>query len=90
MESSVDIKIGQVVKSKSGRDRDKVFLVYEILGNGYVNIIDGDLRKLDKPKKKKVKHLAIYNTVLDEFREKLENQVNINNAYIRKLLEPFD
>ncbi|HEY4544087.1 MAG TPA: KOW domain-containing RNA-binding protein [Tissierellaceae bacterium] len=90
MESNNDVEIGQVVKSKSGRDKGRIFLVYEVIGNGYVNIVDGDLRKLDKPKKKKIKHLSIYNTVLDEFREKLENQVNINNAYIRKLLEPFE
>ena len=90
MESNNDVEIGQVVKSKSGRDKGRIFLVYEVIGNGYVNIVDGDLRKLDKPKKKKIKHFSIYNTVLDEFREKLENQVNINNAYIRKLLEPFE
>lgn len=90
MESSVEIKIGQVAKSKSGRDKNRVFLVCEILENDYVNVVDGKLRKLDKPKKKKIKHLSFYNEVISELEEKISSGTSINNAYIRKLLEPFE
>ncbi|GFN36909.1 KOW domain-containing RNA-binding protein [Tepidimicrobium xylanilyticum] len=90
MDSTSDITIGQVVKSRAGRDKGRVFLVLEILDDKHVLVVDGDLRKLDKPKKKKVKHLTVYNTVLTELKDKLDNNIKINNAYIRRLLEPFN
>lgn len=90
MDSTKDIVIGQVVKSRAGRDKGNIFLVLDIVDDKHVLIVDGDIRKLDRPKKKKVKHLTIYNTVLKELEYKLENNIKINNAYIRKLLEPFN
>lgn len=90
MDSTNDIMVGQVVKSRAGRDKGNIFLVLSIIDEEYVLIVDGNLRKLDKPKKKKAKHLTIYNTKLSELKYKLDNNVKINNAYIRKLLEPFN
>ncbi|NLK44996.1 MAG: hypothetical protein GX300_11465 [Tissierellia bacterium] len=90
MNSSDDITIGQVVKSRAGRDKGRVFLVLEVIDDQHVFIVDGDLRKLENPKRKKLKHLMVYNRVLPEFKEKLESKIEINNAYIRKLLEPFN
>lgn len=90
MDSTSDISIGQVVKSRAGRDKGSIFLVYGIVDEQYVYIVDGDLRRLDSPKKKKIKHLIVFNTVLPEFKEKIENSVKINNSYIRKILEPFN
>jgi len=90
MISSDDITIGQVVKSRAGRDKGRVFLVLEIVDDQHVLIVDGDLRKLEKPKKKKLKHLMIYNTVIEDFEERLNSKLGINDAYVRKLLEPFN
>ncbi len=90
MDSTDDLSIGQVVKSRAGRDKGRIFVVLEIVDKEYVYVVDGDLRKLDNPKKKKVKHLVVYNTVLQEFKEKIENNVKINNSYVRKILEPFN
>lgn len=90
MDSTSDITIGQVVKSKAGRDKGRIFLVVDILDKDHLYLVDGDLRKLDNPKKKKTKHLIVYNTVLPELKYKLDNQIKINNAFIRKLLEPFN
>lgn len=89
MDSTRDIATGQVVMSKAGRDKGKIFLVKEIIDEDYVSIIDGDLRKLDNPKRKKIKHLMVYNTVLTDLEDKIVNNININDAYIRKLLETF-
>ncbi len=90
MDLSDDITIGQVVKSRAGRDKGRIFLVLDILDDQNVYVVDGDLRKLDNPKLKKLKHLIIYNTVLPELKQKLDSNVKINNGYIRKLLEPFN
>lgn len=90
METTSDIQIGQVVRSKAGRDKGRVFVVIDILDDKYVLIVDGDLRKLDKPKKKKIKHLIVYKTVLKNIREKIEKGEKFNNAYVRKALKPFN
>lgn len=89
MELTTDLRIGQIVKSKAGRDKDRVFIVCEVLDEQFVFVCDGDLRKLNAPKKKKVKHLMIYNTVLTEFADKLQRNENLDDAYVRRLLEPY-
>ncbi|MEA5096813.1 MULTISPECIES: KOW domain-containing RNA-binding protein [Sedimentibacter] len=89
MEFTTDIKIGQIVKSKAGRDKGRIFIVCNVADEQNVLVCDGDLRKLDSPKKKKIKHLMIYNTVLTEFAFKLQCNENLDDAYVRKLLEPF-
>ena len=90
MDSTSDIVIGQVAKSKAGRDKGRIFLVLKIIDKDHVSIIDGDLRKLDNPKTKKIKHLDVYNTVVPELKYKLDNKIKVNNAFIRKILEPFN
>ena len=90
MDSTMEMAVGQVVMSRAGRDKGRIFLVHNIIDDEYVSIIDGDLRKLDNPKKKKIKHLIVYNTILSELKDKIENNIKINDAYIRKLLEPYN
>ena len=90
MDSTSDIAIGQVVKSRAGRDKGNIFLVLDIIDDKHIYIVDGDIRKLDNPKKKKMSHVIVYNTVFPELKEKMENGTKINNSYIRKLLEPFN
>ena len=44
---------GQIVFSKCGRDKGRAFIVYDY-NDDYVFIVDGDLRKLEKPDRKSV------------------------------------
>ncbi|MDW5298636.1 MAG: KOW domain-containing RNA-binding protein [Sedimentibacter sp.] len=90
MELTTDLKIGQIVKSKAGRDKGRIFIVCQVLDEQHVLICDGDLRKLSFPKKKKVKHLVIYNTVLTEFADVLQCNKNLDDAFIRKVLKPYN
>ena len=52
MESTKDIVVGQLVKSKSGRDMMRLFLVYDVVDDEHVLLVDGKLRRLEKPKLK--------------------------------------
>jgi ribosomal protein L14E/L6E/L27E len=81
------IVLGQLVHSRAGRDGDRYFLVVGLINKDYVLISDGDLRKIDKPKRKKVKHLVVHNTVSSDLRSKLEEDAKVNNGEIRKYLE---
>jgi len=89
MDSTNNLQIGQVVKSKAGRDKGRVFLILDIVDDINVHIVDGDIRKLDNPKQKKAKHLIIYNSVVSDFQDKLIDKIKINDAYIRKTLESY-
>ena len=53
----IPIEPGRVVISLAGRDEGRRFVVIEA-DEMYAMIVDGDLRKVDRPKKKKRKHLA--------------------------------
>lgn len=89
MDLTNELTVGQVVKSRAGRDNGRIFLVLDIIDEQNVHVVDGALRKLDNPKQKKIKHLIVYKTVVPDLRDKLENKIMINDAYIRKILEPF-
>jgi|SRR5690554_2912049 ribosomal protein L14E/L6E/L27E len=81
-----DLLLGQVVCSKAGRDKGKFMVVVESIDSQYVKICDGNTHKIEKAKKKKVKHLAKTNHIISQIKTKLETGQNINNAEIRKNL----
>lgn len=83
MDKTFSLLKGQVVRSKKGRDEGKVYIIMEIIDDDLLLLVDGKLRKLDRPKKKKVKHLYIYKDVIDtEVRD-------FSDIYIRKKLLPY-
>lgn len=49
---------GNLVISKKGRDKGKLFVVLYMVGADFAFLCDGDLRKVSRPKKKKCLHLA--------------------------------
>ena len=53
---SLEYQIGQVVYSKSGHDQGDVQMICAIEGE-YLLLADGRRRKLEKPKRKKKKHV---------------------------------
>lgn len=81
-------QIGRIVYSKCGRDKRRPFIVYHTDGE-YLFLIDGELRKLDKPKKKKLKHVQVTNDVNSDIGDKLINNLYINDSEIRKALAPY-
>ena len=82
--------LGKVVHSKSGRDKGKYFIVIGIIDAEYVYISDGDLRKIEKPKKKKIKHLVFTNLMAEDIREAILSDGRISNSKIRKFLKVED
>ena len=52
------IEKGNLVISKKGRDKGRLFVVLYSLDADYVFVCDGDLRKVGHPQKKKRLHLA--------------------------------
>ena len=86
----MDITFGQVVFSKAGRDKGKKFIVIDIIDELYVMISDGDLRRIENAKRKKIKHLQITGEVILPLSDKLEKKVRVTNSEIRKALSLKD
>lgn len=80
---------GQIILSKAGRDAGRYFVVIDILNSEYVLIADGDLRKIDRPKKKKIKHIAALTSVDDAIKNKLQSGMKLSNNDIKNSLRQF-
>ena len=53
-----ECNIGMLARSKAGHDKDKVYVIID-KDDTYVYLVDGNLRTLNKPKKKKWKHVQL-------------------------------
>ncbi|MEK6265777.1 MAG: KOW domain-containing RNA-binding protein [Clostridium sp.] len=82
--------LGKVVNSKAGRDMHRNFIVVGIINSEYVYISDGQLRKIEKPKKKKVKHLNFTDTVAEEIRVIIVSKKQVTNSKIKIFLKSVD
>lgn len=82
--------LGRVVYSKAGRDSGRTFVIVDVIDEIYVYISDGDLRTVEKPKKKKLKHLNITSDVVEEIRELIISGQNISNSKMKKFLKNRD
>lgn len=82
-----EISLGQLVLSCAGRDRGRFMIVVKILDEKFVYVADGTLRKVENPKKKKIKHLKVLNKKSDYIAEKLQSKRKIFNDEIKRALE---
>ena len=87
---SNNLSVGQVVRSTSGKERERLFFVTKIINHEYVLIADGKKRKLGKPKLKKVKHLERYNVINNEVKNKILSEQNNTDAFLRAQLIKLD
>lgn len=81
--------IGRVVLAKAGRDKGDIFSIVGQIDEEYVLIANGTNRSIDKPKKKKIKHLELSPECLNIIRDKILKGQKVFDAEIRKNLEPL-
>jgi hypothetical protein len=80
--------IGKFATSKAGHDKTKLYIIInEDLE--YVYLVDGDLKPLDKPKKKSKKHIQIINKVDEIIQNKLETKQIIYNEDIKRAIKLY-
>ena len=77
------LRKGQIVRSLAGRDKGQILIVVDRFDDSHVLVVDGKRRLLDKPKKKKEKHLQDYKTIIDE-------KEMVNDCRIRKIIQMFE
>ena len=74
-------ELGMLAKSKAGHDAGHVYVILDV-DDAYVYLVDGSIRTLDKPKKKKKKHVQIVN--------KKHEISGMDDVEIKRMLKLFD
>ena len=85
----MEIYPGAVVVSTAGRDKDSYFAVLSVK-DGYAYLSDGKIRKVDMPKKKKLKHLRVTGFFLEQIAERLKAEQTVTNSMIRKSISGLE
>ena len=82
----MNIFAGDIVYSKAGRDAGKTLVVLSVVDENFVMLADGRLRKVDTPKKKKVKHLEKTGYKAEAVAEKLKEGLRVTNPDLKRAL----
>lgn len=80
------IELGRVVIPKAGRDKGRMMIVLS-MQDEYAWVADGELRKAESPKKKKLKHLLPQKELLDNIVDSINNGRVVLDADLRRALE---
>lgn len=84
----MDIKKTHIVSSLAGRDKGRLFIVMETEPN-FVYLVDGKLRKIEQPKKKRAKHVAFAGDLGERLADKINSGEKVLNSEIRRALAEF-
>lgn len=83
-----ECRVGEFAKSKAGHDKDEIFIIINI-EDEYVFLVDGKSRKMEKPKRKKKKHIQVINTVDEELQSKLNDNILIRDEDIKRAIKCY-
>lgn len=78
----------EIVLSLAGHDEGKLFLVLETDGE-FLLLADGKGRKLETPKRKRIKHVRCVGTSAHPAVQKLHRGQSVTNKEIRSVLAAF-
>ena len=84
----MDISKSDIVISLAGRDQGKLFYVVDTEEN-FVLIADGKGRKLENPKRKKLKHVRRVSRTETRVAVKIQNGDKVLNSELRRDLATF-
>ena len=80
------IQVGSVVISKAGRDEGRAFIVVEEVDADFVRVANGRLRRMDRLKKKRRKHLKPTGRVVEELRSRISEGKPVEDHELRSWL----
>lgn len=84
----MEISKADLVMSAAGRDQGKLFYVIACDGV-YVTIADGKCRKLENPKRKKLKHIRFVSRIDSRVAQKIRSGDKVLNSELRRDLATF-
>ena len=82
--------VGKFAKSKAGHDKNQIYVILKEDAE-YVYLVDGKIKTMDKPKKKKKKHIQIILKEDENVSSKIkENKMLINEEIKVAIKRAFD
>lgn len=82
--------IGKFAKSKAGHDKNNIYIIIEETDNE-VYLVDGVIRTVEKPKKKRKKHIQIiHEKVSDELEEKIRTRKPLQNEEVKRQIKLYN
>ena len=84
----MEVDKSSLIVSTAGRDKGQLFYVIDT-DEQYVYLADGKSRKLEKPKRKKRKHVEQVPRTESRIAEKIRNGEKVLNSELRKELASF-
>lgn len=76
---------GMMARSLAGHDQNQVYVILKEEGT-YVYLADGKIRTVDRPKKKKKKHVQLMRTTPCELADKFAKGEAIRNEDIKRVI----
>ncbi len=84
----MDIARSDIVKAAAGRDKGKLFFVMDV-EDGFLLLADGKTRRLERPKRKKSKHVVFQARLDCRTTEKIRSGDRLTNSELRKTLAQY-
>ncbi|MBE3580331.1 MAG: KOW domain-containing RNA-binding protein [Thermoanaerobacteraceae bacterium] len=81
-----NLQVGQLVYSKAGRDRGRPFLVWEIISDRRIALVDGKLRRVVKPKIKNTLHVQAASRMAQDIAAKRQKGEPVSDAEVRRAI----
>ncbi|MDD3173181.1 MAG: KOW domain-containing RNA-binding protein [Herbinix sp.] len=80
-----EFKVGGYVVSAAGHDSGKYYVIFQI-DSEYVYLVDGKIRPLNNPKKKKIKHVEMLEQSNQTLSDKISNKT-VKNEEIKRAIK---
>ena len=77
--------IGKIAVSKAGHDQNQFFVILKA-EDEYVYLVDGKVRTLDRPKKKKIKHIQLIDHSVDHIIDAYKEN-KLMDSHVRKAIK---
>lgn len=80
------IEEGMFARSLAGHDKDRLYIIIRRDAE-YVWLVDGITRTMEKPKKKKVRHIQIIHRFAKPVKRALESGTALQNEQIKQIIQ---
>lgn len=82
----VRIEEGMLAKSIAGHDQGRLYVIIRVEAE-YVWLVDGILRTVDKPKKKKIRHIQVIHQYAEPVRRAMKEKEPLQNEPIKQIIQ---
>jgi ribosomal protein L14E/L6E/L27E len=90
----VEYRKGYFARSLAGHDKGKLYIIIEGTKetgtDDFVYLTDGKTKTLDKPKKKKVKHIQVIHTLDESLKKLFESGQPIRDENIKYAIKEYE